>query len=117
MLARGVVVSRWRAWRVSHGRVGVTAAEREQAIGGAGYVEVEREVLVDGEHVTQVSLQRIAGVEALRAVTGPQRLHRLARLSDREGGMGAEAQLGLEIRHRVPLCRGLERDGRLAQEV
>src|SRR5262245_35961483 len=55
----------------SHGRVGVAAAERIEAVGGAGDVEVEREVLADGEHVAQVALQRIAAVEALRAVAGP----------------------------------------------
>src|SRR5262245_65468038 len=32
----------------SHGRVGVAAAECEQAVGGARDVEVEREVLADG---------------------------------------------------------------------
>src|SRR5436190_18574681 len=54
--------------RRSHGRVGVTTAEGEKAIGGASDIEVEGEVLVDGEHVAQVALQRIAGVEPLRPV-------------------------------------------------
>jgi hypothetical protein len=45
-----------------------------------------------------MALQRIARVEALRAVAGPQRLHRLARLIDREGRVRAEAQLGLQVR-------------------
>src|SRR5262249_25400028 len=58
--------------RRSHGRIGVAAAEREQAVGCACDVEVEREVLVDGEHVAQMPLQRIAGVEALRPVARPQ---------------------------------------------
>src|SRR5437764_15258871 len=103
-------------WRRSHGRVGVTTAEGEKAIGGASDIEVEGEVLVDGEHVAQVALQRIAGVEPLRPVTGPQRLHRLARLPDREGGMRAKAQLGLEVGNDVALRGGLESNRRLAQE-
>src|SRR6266487_5217794 len=82
--------------RRSHGRIGVAATEREQAVGCACDVEVEREMLVDGEHVAQMPLQRIAGVEALRPVARPQRLHRLARLVHGESGMRAEAQLGLE---------------------
>src|SRR5919198_5966031 len=101
----------------SHGRVGVATAERVQAVSGAGDVEVKREVLVDGEHVPQMPLQRIAGIEALRAIAGPQRLHRLARLVDRESGMRAEAQSGVEIQHLIALCGVLERDRRLAQEA
>src|SRR5512133_3002216 len=69
----------------SHGRIGVAAAERGQAVGGPGDVEVEREVLADGEHVAQVPLQRVARVEALRSIARPQGLHRLARLVDGEG--------------------------------
>src|SRR5262245_22260064 len=94
------------ACRPSHGGVGVAAAERIEAVGGAGNVEVEREVLADGEHVAQVALQRISGVEALRTIAGPQRLHRLARLTDGEGRVRAEAQLGREIR-RLVAPRGL----------
>src|SRR5262249_11124080 len=101
----------------SNRRIGVATAEREQAVGCACDVEVEREVLVDGEHVAQMPLQRIAGVEALRSVARPQRLHRLARLVHGESGPRAEPQLGLEVRHLVTLGGGLERDGRLAQEV
>jgi hypothetical protein len=51
-----------------HRRAGIGAAERVCAVGGPGDIEVEGEMLVDGEHVAQVPLQRIAGVEALRAV-------------------------------------------------
>ena len=69
--------------------------------GGTGDVEVEREVLVDGEQVAQMPLQRVAGVDALCAVARPQRLHRLARLPDRERGVRAEPQLGREIRRRA----------------
>src|SRR5215467_3725440 len=85
------------ACRPSHRGIGIAAAQRVEAVGGAGDVEVEGEVLADGEHVAQVTLQRIAAVESLRAVAGPQRLHRLARLADGEGRVRAEAQLGFEV--------------------
>src|SRR5262245_45232045 len=62
-------------------------------------------------------LQWIAGVEALCPVARPQRFHRLARLIHGESRLGTEPQLGLEVRHLVALGGGLERDGRLAQEV
>src|SRR5262245_8248279 len=105
------------ACRPSHGRVGVAAAERVEAVGRAGDVEVESEVQADGEHVAQVTLQRIAAVEALRAVAGPQRLHRLARLADGEGRVRAKAQLGFEVGSLAARRRLLERDGGCAQEV
>ena len=54
-----------------HRRIDVTSAERMQAERRARNVEIEREVLPHGDHVAQVALQRIACVEALRAVAGP----------------------------------------------
>src|ERR1700716_2724455 len=101
----------------SHRRVGIAAIEREQSVGGAGDVEVEGEVLVDGEHIAQVPLQRIPYVEALRSVAGPQRLHRLARLVDGESGVRPEPQLGLEVGGFIALLRRVKLDGGLAQEI
>src|ERR1041385_2202875 len=77
--------------RASHRRIDVVAAERVQAEGRARDVEVEREVLVHRDYVAQVALDRVARVEALRAIDGPQRLDRLARLVHRERRLGAPA--------------------------
>src|SRR5678815_1203691 len=73
----------------SHRRTGEAAAERHETVGGARDVEVEREVLVDGEHVAQVPLERIAGVDAVGAVAGPGRLDRLRRQPGARGGRDA----------------------------
>src|SRR5256885_10083419 len=101
----------------SHRRIGVRPAQRVEAEGGAGDVEVEGEVLADGHDVAQVALDGIARVEPLRAIAGPQRLHGLARLAHGEGRVGAEAQLGRKVRDLVALRAGLKLDGRLAQEI
>src|SRR5262249_4348747 len=101
----------------SHRRARERAAERHEAVRGARDVEVEREVLVDGEHVAQVPLDGLARVDAVGAVARPERLDRLARLVDGEGGMGAEAQLGLEVGHHVVLRRALELERGLAHEI
>src|SRR5690242_12447223 len=83
--------------RASHRRIDVVAAERVQAEGRARDVEVERKVLVHRDDVAQMALDRVARVKPLRAVDGPQRLHRLARLVDGEGRLRAPAQLGCDV--------------------
>ena len=67
-LARPIPLALGELSRRSHRRAGIWATQGKCAVGGPGDIEVEGEVLVDGEHVAQVALQRIAGVEALRAV-------------------------------------------------
>src|SRR5204863_10040567 len=101
----------------SHRGIGVRPAQRVEAEGGAGDVEVEGKVLADGHDIAQVALDGIARVEPLRAVAGPQRLHGLARLAHSAGGMRAEAQLGGDVGDLVALRAGLKLDGRLAQEI
>src|SRR5262245_48066584 len=73
--------SGWRGIHMrSHCRIDVIAAERVQAEGRARDVEVEGEVLVHRNHVAQMALDRIARIKPLRAIAGPQHLHRLTRL-------------------------------------
>src|SRR3954451_17302069 len=79
--------------RSLHRRIAVRPAERMQPERRAGDIEIEREMLVHRNHVAQVTLQRIALVDALRAIARPQRLDRLARLVDRERRLGAPVQL------------------------
>src|SRR5207237_371075 len=79
-------------------------------------VEAEREVLAQRLQVAQEALQGVAGVDGVGAVAGPQNFHRLARLAHGEGVLRAEAQLGLQVRHLVPLRELLERHGRAAHE-
>ena len=42
-----------------------------EAVGRTGDVEIEREVLADGEDIAQVLLQRIAGFGSLREAMQP----------------------------------------------
>src|SRR5689334_25401706 len=101
----------------SHRGIAVRPAQRVEAEGGAGDVEVEGEVLADGHDVAQVALDGIARVKPLRAIAGPQRLHGLARLAHGEGRVGPEAKLGGEVGDLVALRAGVKRDCRLAQEI
>src|SRR4051812_46128098 len=100
-----------------HRRVDVAAAERVQAERRAGDIEVEGEVLAHRDDIAQVALQRIAYVEALCAVAGPQGLDRLARLVDGERRVGAEAQLGREVGHLAARCVILQCDRGLPQQI
>src|SRR2546426_10199932 len=98
----------------SHRWIRVFSAERGQTVRRASDVEAEREVLAHRLQVAQEALQGVAGVDGVGAVAGPQHFHRLARLAHGEGVLRAEAQLGLQVRHLVPLrkllkCRSEER--------
>ena len=66
--------------------------------------------------VAQEALQGVAGIDGVGAVAGPQHFHRLARLAHGEGVLRAEAQLGLQVRHLVPLRELLERHGGAAHQ-
>src|SRR2546425_12553966 len=101
----------------SHSGVGVFSAERERAVRRAGDVEIEREMLVDRLQVAQVALQRIARIDGVGAVAGPQRLDRLARLAHRVGILRAPAQLQLHIRNAIPVRKILEAERGPAHQV
>src|SRR5919201_2582362 len=103
--------------RFLHRRVRELAAERNCAESGAGDVEIEREMLARSLRVAEKPLQRIAGVDRVRAVAGPKRLYRLARLRDGEGVLRAQAKLGLQIWHRLRFGGAVECDRRFAHEV
>src|SRR5215210_6029869 len=100
-----------------HGGIGVLAAESNRTVSRAGDVEVEREVLVDGEKVAQVALQRIARVDRVRAVARPEHLDRLPRLAHGKGVLCPPAQFGVDIGHRIALCKSFEAQRRLSHEM
>src|SRR5204862_6700706 len=75
----------------SEGWVRILSTHRHGAEGRAGDVEIEREVLVDGLRVAQIPLQRGARGDSVRAVAGPERLHRLSRRRNRQGVLDPKA--------------------------
>src|SRR5689334_8348699 len=93
------------------------SAKRVEAVGRSGDIEIEREVLADGQNITQMTLERVAGVKSLRAVAGPQHLDRLPRLVDGKSRVRTETQLCLDVRDLVALRARLERKGGLAQKM
>src|SRR5207302_4625477 len=97
-----------------HRRVVVFSTERRGSESGAGNVEIEGEMLADGLRIAQEALQRVAGVERVGPVAGPERLDRLARLRDGERILRPPAQLGLEARHLILFRQVLETHGGVA---